>query len=345
VFAVWSVEIWRRHRNVRRLARGWLWACLGGLAAATVFLGFFWLHDGGAGLWECTVRFNRFYAQSGNFGLAGLGAELGKLFPGWWLLFLLPWAAWFRPQARPWFWFGLLGASLMATNASGYGHYYILVMPFWALLSAAGISVLAESGAGWLHRPAPVLRRLLTGLAVILLLLPDARWIAESPTRFAEAKMGPGGTFLGSAAVARKIAQSSAPGELVFIAGSEPQILCYADRTSPTRFITMYALMIPTPLARGYQQEALRDLQARPPAWVVLASTDGSWLREPTSPKDFLEFLGPWLEKNYELLGGYVAAGRGGRWVEPLTGGDLATCSLLLYRGRVGPTNPGPAKP
>ena len=344
VFAVWSVEIWRRHRDVRRLARGWLWGLLGGLAAATVFLGFFWLHDGGAALWECTVRFNRFYARSGNFGLAALAAQFGKFFPAWWILFALPWAAWFRPNARPWFWFGLLAAALAATNASFYGHYYIVVMPFWALLSAAGLGVLAEAGARWLKRPAPILRRLLTGLAVILLLLPDARWIAASPTQFAETKLGPGGTFLGSAAVARRIAAASAPDDPVFIAGSEPQILCYADRGSPTRFITLYALMIPTPLARDYQREAMRDLQAHPPAWVVFASTDGSWLREPASPPDFLDFLGPWLERNYELVGGYVAAGPSGRWVEPLTSGDLAASSLLLYRSRDRPANPATPK-
>ena len=337
VFVAWSVELWRRHQPARRLGCCWLWGLAGGLAAAAVWLGFFLSYDGGAGIWECTVRFNRYYAASSNFGLAALGSQGWEFLKNWWILFLLPWAAWFQSNSRPWFWFGMLVSAFLATSASCYGHYYIILMPFWALLNAAGIGALAEVAARRLSRPALPVRRLLAALAVIIIILPDLRWMACSREQFAEAKMGRWSPFLESPLVARRIDELSSAADPVFIAGSEPQILCYAQRSSPTRFITVYSLMIPSPLARGYQLEAIRDLQAHPPALVVLAPANASWLRAEASPKDFMNFLPPWLEQQYDLVGGYLRAGDAGHWVEPLTGEPEGTPSLLLYKHKMTP--------
>jgi hypothetical protein len=332
VFAAWSVELWRGHKNVSRLGRCWLLGLAGGLLAAAVWLGFFLIHDGGAGIWECTVRFNRYYTASGNFGLGALESQFGDFLEYWWILFLLPWAALIQPGSRPWFWFGMLASALVATSASYYGHYYIVLMPFWAMLTTAGIARLEDGVARGLGRPAPLVRLLFTALVVIILLHPDLRWMTCSREQFAEKKMALWSPFLESATVARRIDELSSPDDPVFIAGSEPQILCYAQRTSPSRFITMYSLMIPSPLARGYQQEAIRDLQAHPPALVVMAPANASWLVEDASPKDFLTFLNPWLEQQYALVGGYVRTGDTGRWVEPLTGETQGAPSLMLYK-------------
>ncbi len=345
VFAAWSLELWRRHHQLRRLGRCWLWGLAGSLAAAAVVLGFFLIHDGGAGIWECTVRFNRYYTASGNFGLGALASQFADFLQYWWILFLLPWAALIQPGSRPWFWFGMLASALVATSASCYGHYYIVLMPFWAMLATAGIAVLESEVARNLARPAPLVRLLFTTLVVIVLLLPDLRWVACSREQFAEKKMGQWSPFLESSMVAKRIDELSSPGDPVYIAGSEPQILCYAQRSSPTRFITAYAMMIPSPLARGYQREAIRDLQARPPGLVVLAPANASWLCEEASPKDFMDFLNPWLAQQYDLVGAYVRAGNSGRWAEPLTSEAQGVPSLLLYKRKGSPGDSPAVKP
>ena len=116
------------------------------------------------------------------------------------------------------------------------------------------------------------------------------------------------------------------------MAGSEPQILFYANRLSPTRFVIVYPLMIATPLAQSYQQEAIRDLERRPPAVIVLARSDTSWLRQERSPPAFLEYLEKLLADHYERVGGWVADGPSGRWQEPLPDRDQANASLVLFR-------------
>jgi len=344
LFVAWSVELWRRHESARRLGGCWLWGLAGGLVAAAVWLGYFLIRDGGAGVWECTVHFNRYYAASSNFGLAALGSQCWEFLVQWWILFLLPWAAWFQSPSRPWFWLGMLISAVVATSASSYGHYYIIMMPFWALLGAAGIGALADVAARRLGRPGLPIRHLLTALTVIIIILPDLRWMTCSREQFAEAKMGRWSPFLESPAVAKRIEELSSPEDSVFIAGSEPQILCYARRSSPSRFITVYPLMIPTPLARGYQQEAIRDLQAHPPALVVLAPANTSWLWTKASPKDFMNFLNPWLTQEYDLVGGYLRTENARRWVEPLTDAAEGEPSLLLYKRKTSPADHGNLK-
>lgn len=331
VFAVWSIEMWRASRDVKFFSLCWFSALMGGGIATVAILGFFLLHDGGAGLWECTVLFNRYYASSSNFGLASFESRLGELFSAWWILFLLPCAIFFKPKQRIWFWGGVIVCAVLATNASCYGQYYIIMMPFWAMLSAAGICVLAERTSQWLARPARWIFLMLFTLTMLLELKPDVPWLICSRERFARAKMS-GTPFMQSQLMAKKIDELSLQNNAIFIAGSEPQIFCYAQRASLTRFITVYSLMIPTPVALNYQQEAIRDLQEHPPSLIVFVQVSTSWLRQETTPPDFLNFLNSFLKQDYDLVGGYVTDGQKNRWSEPLTNYEFANSSFLLYK-------------
>ena len=120
------------------------------------------------------------------------------------------------------------------------------------------------------------------------------------------------GPFIESKTVADRLVQLSSSNEMVYVAGSEPQILYYAHRFSPTRFVIAYPLMIPTPLALGYQQEIIRDLQQRPPPFIVAARTPTSWMLEEKTPKLFPDYLQDLLGKKYEAVGGYVYDVQGG---------------------------------
>ena len=263
--------------------------------------------------------FNRYYTALAGFGTTALWSTLQLFLTDWWILFLLPAILVVRRRRRVWFWTGLFVAAWVSTGASSYGHYYLVVMPFWALLAAVGINELAALGAAKLKWPYHGVRRALTAVALLLLCLPDLPWVACSKQEFAAVKAGGGNAFLESRAVARRVAELTSPDDYVFVAGSEPQILCYAKRFSPTRFVIAYPLMFPTPLAEGYQREAVQDLERHWPAVIVFARLGTSWLRQERSPPALLEYLEKLLADRYERVGGWVVDGQSGRWQEPLS--------------------------
>jgi hypothetical protein len=331
VFAVWSAEQWRQTHDARLLRQSWLAAVLGALLAIILELGFFLAHDGGARLWECTVFFNRYYVASSNFSPAYFWSKLETFWNTWWILFLIPWAILLKTRPRVWFWLGILICALFATGASCYGDYYVLMMPFWALLGVVGIHALSSRISDWLAQPFRWLGCLLTVVIVLLVIRSDVPWLFYSREQFAEVKME-GCPFLESKLVADQISRLTSPNDFVFIAGSEPQILCYAQRFSPTRFITIYALMIPTPVVRDYQHEAIRVLHKSPPKLIVFVQSSSSWLRQQTTPIDFYDFLNNFLKKNYDLVGGYVKNnGQKGYWSKQLNSEEFEASSLLLY--------------
>jgi hypothetical protein len=329
LFLVWTVETWREKKYPPW--QNLLAAAIGGIFAVAIELGFFLIHDGGRHLWECTVQFNRYYVASSNFGLTPFWMWLGIFWSNWWILFFLPFAALLKPRPHLWFWIGIFMCALFATSASCYSQYYIILMPFWAVLCAAGIHALAARITEWSAPASKWIGCLITVAVMLLLIRPDVLWLKCPRERFVELKMDRY-PFRESQLVAARVAQLSSPDDFVFIAGSEPQILCYARRFSPTRFITAYSLMIPTPVALKYQQEAIQDLQKRPPSLIVFVIPGSSWERHETSPMDFFVFLNNFLKQNYSVVGGYVVNGPERYWSEPLAGGEFANATLVLYQ-------------
>jgi 4-amino-4-deoxy-L-arabinose transferase-like glycosyltransferase len=336
VFVVWLLESWRQTRDWRVVGRYFLVAVFGGVLAVILELGIFLIHDGGYHLWECTVLFNRQYLHSATFNLDHLRTSIENYWHNWPVLFFIPWAIFLRPAPRTWFWLGAFACAVVATSASSYGQYYVPLMLFWALLSAVGIGRLAACLARWPALSGRWVRGLLTLLVLILILRPDAPWMALSPEHFAERKMA-GYPFIGSLTVARRVDELSGPDDFVYVAGSEPQTLVYAHRFSPTRFITSYPLMIPSAVAGKYQREAMNDLLVRPPKLIVFPLPGNSWLRQTQTPPEFLNFLQQYLNQNYQIIGGYLPGPHDGHWSEPLTKSDLANASLVLYERKQPP--------
>jgi hypothetical protein len=332
VFVVWSVEMWHDAKDVRPVWRCWFSAFVGGLMASAAILGFFLVHDGGLRFWECTVLFNRYYTNLNLFGVAAFSSRLEGFWSVWWILFLVPWVVFIKAKPRIFFWLAMFVCATAATGASYYGHYYIIMMPFWALLATVGIHDLAAVVAQQLAQPSRWLASLLAAAVVVLVIRPDVPWLTCTRERFAEVKLGGWSPFLESPLVAKRIDELSSPRDLVYVAGSEPQILCYAGRFSPTRFVTTYPLMFPTPVAKIYQAEAIHDLEENPPALIVLVQSATSWPRQETTPLDFLVFLNRLLKQDYNLVGGYVGDGQAGHWSEPLADGEFANASLVIFK-------------
>jgi hypothetical protein len=328
-FAVWFVEMFQKVAD-----RNFIWRCLafaaaGTVAAVVVEIGYFLAHDGGKQFWECTVLFNRSYVASGIFGPDKLLSQFKYFWENWWILFLVPWVGLLLKNRRVWFWLGIFGCAIIATGMSGYGQYYVVLMPFWALLCALGIRALA-SRLNEVPKTLPWCGSLLATVVVLLIIQPDVTWLLCTRERFAEVKMN-GYPFIESQLMAARVARLSSPDDFVFVAGSEPQILCYAHRFSPTRFVTVYPLMVPGPLARQCQQEVIGDLLKHPPALIVFVITSNSWTRHDTTPLDFFIFLNDFLKQNYELTGGYVRDNQKSRWSDLRANREFTNASLVLY--------------
>jgi 4-amino-4-deoxy-L-arabinose transferase-like glycosyltransferase len=333
VFAMWTFEEWRPEKNMKSLALHWVCGALGGLVASLAILGFFLVRDGGRHFWECTIVFNHYYARSGYLGLTGAWLQLKQFLQTWWIIFLpLPFAWLVKRHPRIWFWGGMFLASCVSTAGSAFGHYYVLAMPFLAMLAAAGINSLAALSRRRAQWPRPLALRALTGMVLVFLCLPDASLVLCSKEQFADQRLHVWVPFIESKFVADRLAQLSSPNDPVYVAGSEPQILYYARRFSPTRFIIAYPLMIPTPLALGYQQEIIRDLRQHPPSFIVAARTPTSWMREEKTPGEFPDYLKNLLAQEYDVVGGYVYDAQGGHWQEPLSDVSNPQASLLLFK-------------
>lgn len=343
IFAGWTIRVLQSQgllrpkfdlmrRAATLLLPRWLVALAGAGLASFTALAFFIFKGGLSELWECSVTFNRAYVASTQFGFASFWLYVRLLWDSWWILFLLPLALLFVRGQKVWFWLILFFSSLLATGASVYGHYYILMMPFWAVLAALGIHKCAEWLASVSRSPLGLTRWLLALAVLILVCYSNLPWIARTREQFAIDRLRTGGPFVESPSVAQRVSELTGPSDYVYVAGSEPQILHYSRRLSPTRFVIAYPLMIPTPLAQKFQREAIRTLQEHPPAVIVLARSPMSWLVQESTPREFLPFLEQLLRSDYERIGGAIAEGPRTLWKEPLAEEEIAASELILFK-------------
>jgi hypothetical protein len=313
----------------------WLAALAGAILASFGALAFFIFKGGLNELWECTVVFNRAYAGSSTFGFSSLWFCIKLLWNSWWILFLLPLVLLIKPGQKLWFWGVLFFGAWGATGASVYGHYYIPVMPFWALIAVLGIHRGAAALADFLRHQEGVTRSVFIIIAIAAVCYPDLSWIARSKDQFIVQRLRTGNPFTESEDAARRVSNLTSPSDYVYIAGSEPQILYYARRLSATRFVIAYPLMFPTPFAKVYQQEMMRDLGERPPVVIVVARSKFSWLIQEDSPREFWKYLEQLLSRDYERIGGYVDEGDRAAWKEPLTNEEVTACELVLFKRKI----------
>ena len=132
--------------------------------------------------------------------------------------------------------------------------------------------------------------------------------------------------------VADKVKSITSDFDTVFIAGSEPEILYYAKRKSPTRFVITYPLIINSPLRLSYQKEVVTDLTKQMPKAIVVSQRQYSGAWNESAPRVFIDFLTTYLANNYQLVGGYVWSGNIGYWQDKLTADELNLASLLVYQ-------------
>lgn len=330
VFAVWLAETLNA-KSLRIAVENGFFALSGMVLASVIVLSYFIFHNCWGAIWNSVVMFNYYYGKMDyRAGLQPLFDHLKVLWSQWWILFLL--FAWFliKRPVRWWFYLGSFFASLITIYQDPNGGYYLLLTPFLALISVMSINALVDQ----IKLENKILIRAGFVFVVILLMTwPIRQQLLMNQGQLAIYAYGRGNPFIESPVVAEYVKAMTSPEDHIFIAGSEPQILYYAERMSPTRFITVYPLMINTPFVESYQKEAIRELEARPPKLIVYIRSPYSWLLNENSPGSFLGYLDGLLKKKYSPVAGFIQSDNIGYWQKmPISVDKRPFCSLLVFK-------------
>ncbi len=283
----------------------------GGLAPVVPALGYFAAKGAWTQFWDATVRHNLEYASGTSLRSYGLyfwlqiRASLATLVPVCAAAALAPifLSSETSDRRRVLGSTGLwLAASLVAVAAGGYfrRHYFILAVPPLALLAGMGLHAAARRIAP--PRPAAWLT-LAAAAAIVGHAVMQSPWYYLTGTPETKSRriydVNP---FAESPAVARFLAERSRPEDRIFVFGSEPQLLFYAQRQSASRYIYVYPLMMPFEGARQRQLEALAEIDARPPRLIVGVFLHTSLLEQPETPPDLRRGLEERIARDYRLV-------------------------------------------
>lgn len=199
-----------------------------------------------------------------------------------------------------WLLLGWLVFSLLGVSVGGYfrHHYHLQAMPAVALLAGAGAVALARAALPPHRQRAGTVVLLVVAIGAGLL-ASRAYFFPSSPAAASRALYGTS-PFAESPRVARFIAERTRPDETIFVFGSEPQIPLLAGRRSASRYILMYPLFGPYPKAREWQQEALAEILAERPAFIVVTTQWVSFLGHPGAPDDLPRGLVELLRREFQ---------------------------------------------
>ncbi len=165
--------------------------------------------------------------------------------------------------------FSLLGA----VPGFAYKHYFAQIAPSVAL---------AGGFAAWdlIGKMRPQIRNLATFLsAAAVILLPvgvnTQYFLGKNPDDVSRAMFGYN-PFPESRTLADYIARRTKPDDRIFIFGSEPQILLYADRKSSVSSVMLYPLMSDYPKNREFQEMAWDEIVRTRPTYIVYVDLNSS---------------------------------------------------------------------
>jgi 4-amino-4-deoxy-L-arabinose transferase-like glycosyltransferase len=330
LFLIWFYQIYKKDKSISEVFAFGLMVGLGGVLATLLVLSPFILSGNLKFLIESAVLYNRYYIEFIGFSPAAFITHNLKVFAVYWPLLVL---VSFYLIKRPRDWWLYLGFLLIATISiyqSWINHYYIFIMPFMALICSFAIILM-----GRINEIKKIFtiyfEAILTTVVIIIMVTPFSKQFSLTPQEMSLYIYGTVNPFYEAPLVAEKVVAKTKTNDKVFIAGSEPEILFYAKRFSPGRYVITYPFNITTRLREKYQTEGVQALVNDPPQAIVYSKRVHSGLWNEGSPRIFIDYLDKLLSDKYRLVGGYVWTSQKGFWLDELTPDDLKAASLLLY--------------
>ncbi len=222
-----------------------------------------------------------------------------------------------RRGASDWHWpafvLGFFILSLAGTVPGfAYNHYFAQLAPAAALAAGEGFRILTE-------------RRMSAAVVCLAVMvstpvLVDRGYFFERDPNVISRTVFEDNPFPESKPIADYIDEHSRASDLVFIEGSEPQILFYAERRSPTAFLMIYPLMTTHPQYKQFQYQMMRELTARPPKYIIApVNVPNTLAWDEEAEPQIVDFLTKLIARDYVLERSILIMGRCGEWIEPGT--------------------------
>ncbi len=338
ITALALVQYWRFHRSIKKCLVHDISALgAGAVAAILVSTGYFLLHGGWKELLEYSFVYNLYYSPPGSE--SGFFSHFLHFIPSmaasWWPLFAAA-ALSFAFRSNLWkrHWC-LLGASVISVVAGPFGHYWLLVTPFLALLAGLTIEEIIRriTGKGSAV-PSPILLLAVCAAAVPgVMLLPVYGYLSLPDKDMERVLYGTKPPFLEAPEVARVVASLTNDRDRIFVAGSEPEIYFYSRRIGSTPFVITYPMTGSMRFSEEYQRKAVQDLVQNPPEVIVYCRYDN--LERRGYPRELKDYLGSLINRNYYLVGAFMQPSKvdPGGWKQgPLIPAEMSRYSLLVLK-------------
>jgi hypothetical protein len=300
-------------------------AMFGGLAAV---LGATGIYFAVCGAWrpfvDCVWGHNVAYSSRVSldfYGFMFFRIARGIVLSQWPLLGVAAFGVWQAATRRDaalrlplWWWL----SSLAAVSVGGYfrHHYFILLLPATALVAGYGLVSLARmvepKRREWQGRVAIVLSVLAAAWPVHL---HRSYFFASSPEAACRMLYGPN-PFAESIELAAMIRENSTPDDRVFVFGSEPQLLFYANRRSASRYIYMYPLFGGSPDAEERHKEVIAELDRHKPKFIVMVHVPQSFAMHDGDSDLLLNDLNRRVEGGYQLFANAIIVHTGAFRIE-----------------------------
>ncbi|SFI80461.1 ArnT family glycosyltransferase [Planctomicrobium piriforme] len=203
------------------------------------------------------------------------------------------------------FWsLGLLLAGIVAICPGFYfrEHYFLLLAPAMAFLSALGVQALRREMVLPDHPHDYSVANTIGLVAIFLPLLFQGKLLFLDSSRAVSRTLYGLNPFVESPDVAAYLSRVMPPDAKLVIFGSEPQIAFESQRRLATGHVYMYPLMEIHPLAATMQRQMIDEVTAARPEFAVVATTRTSWLPRPNSEPFLADWMGRFL-RDYDPVG------------------------------------------
>ncbi len=275
-----------------------------------------------------------------NFVLQRLGLRFGEILHGDFLtlglglfgtIFLLV-----KKKPGGYFILSFFLFSLMGTIPGfGYRHYFAQLAPAAAIAGGTGLSALV----GFFNSKNKQIAAAMAA-AVLMVVAPvgmNRQYYLESDANNISRRYFGANPFPESRALADLIARDTSPRDPVFILGSEPQILFYAKRQSPSPFVMAYPWMASYPRYREFQEQLWHQLQAVPPKYVLdIVNLPDTLLWDGKANLEVIRQIRQWLRREYQISGVMAVTGSQGGWLTSADSPLLRTAPCVYVFRRKG---------
>jgi hypothetical protein len=167
--------------------------------------------------------------------------------------------------AKGYIYANLLGAIIaVSMGMHFYPHYFIFILPTFAII--IGIAIAEFSGTRMESRAYTI--------AILLLCFSCFSFAGQRllPEKELLVNLYSDNTMAQARTVGDYLRANAPPSSTVFIIGSEPEILFYANLQAASRICYFYPLVVETIHREEMRKELLADLDSRPPDYVVVVN-------------------------------------------------------------------------